>query len=177
MTLAYSDSPLGVVGFIDITDPAAPAALGNIDVGGEPTAVSLSGTTALVAVNTSPSFTAPSGMLKAYDIADKSELASCDLGGQPDSTAVAPDGSFIAIAIENERDEDLGDGRVGQMPAGFVVTLPLVDGLPDCAGMTIVDVTGLADIAPQDPEPEFVDINAAGEIVVTMHHQGWRGHG
>ena len=168
MTLAYSDSPLGVVGFIDITDPAAPAALGNIDVGGEPTAVSLSGTTALVAVNISPSFTAPSGMLKAYDIADKSELASCDLGGQPDSTAVAPDGSFIAIAIENERDEDLGDGRVGQMPAGFVVTLPLVDGLPDCAGMTTIDVTGLADIAPEDPEPEFVDINAAGEVVVTM---------
>jgi hypothetical protein len=168
MTLAYSDSPLGVVGFIDITDPAAPAALGNIDVGGEPTAVSLSGTTALVAVNTSPSFTAPSGMLKAYDIADKSELASCDLSGQPDSTAVAPDGSFIAIAIKNERDEDLGDGRVGQMPAGFVVTLPLVDGLLDCAGMTTIDVTGLADIAPRDPEPEFVDINAAGEIVVTM---------
>ncbi|MFQ3251900.1 MAG: hypothetical protein ACI9U6_000174 [Loktanella salsilacus] len=168
MTLAYSDSPLGVVGFIDITDPAAPAALGNIDVGGEPTAVSLSGTTALVAVNTSPSFTAPSGMLKAYNVADKSELVSCDLGGQPDSTAVAPDGSFIAVAIENERDEDLGDGRVGQMPAGFVVTLPLVDGLPDCAGITTIDVTGLADIAPEDPEPEFVDINAAGEIVVTM---------
>ena len=168
MTLAYSDSPLGVVGFIDITDPAAPAALGNIEVGGEPTAVSISGTTALVAVNTSESYTAPSGVLKAYAIADKSELASCDLGGQPDSTAVAPDGSFIAIAIENERDEDLGDGRVGQLPAGYVGALPLVDGLPDCAAMTTIDVTGLAEIAPEDPEPEFVDINAAGEIVVTM---------
>jgi hypothetical protein len=27
------------------------------------------------------------------------------------------------VAIENERDEDLGDGRVGQMPGGFVLTI------------------------------------------------------
>ena len=32
----------------------------------------------------------------------------------------------------------------------------------------MIDVTGLAEIAPEDPEPEFVDINAAGEIVVTL---------
>jgi hypothetical protein len=36
----------------------------------------------------------------------------------PTAVAVSPDGSFVAVAIENERDEDLGDGRVGQMPAG-----------------------------------------------------------
>ena len=50
MTLAYSDSPLGVVGFIDISDPAAPAPLGNVEVGGEPTAVSIIGQTAFVGV-------------------------------------------------------------------------------------------------------------------------------
>jgi len=168
MMLAYSDSPLGVVGFIDITDPANPKAMGNIALGGEPTAVSISGTTALVAVNTSESYTAPSGQLRAFDIATRQQTASCDLGGQPDSTAVAPDGSFIAIAIENERDEDLGDGRVGQVPGGYVVTVDLNAGLPDCASMTRIDVTGLARIAPEDPEPEFVDINSAGEIVVTL---------
>ncbi|WP_417271297.1 esterase-like activity of phytase family protein [Celeribacter sp.] len=168
MTLAYSDSPLGVVGFIDITDPKAPVAKGNINVGGEPTAVSIWGDVAMVGVNTSESYTAPSGMLKAYDIKSMSEVASCDLGGQPDSTAIAPDGSFITIAIENERDEDAGDGRTGQLPAGYVVTLEIADGLPVCDSMVKVDVTGLADISPEDPEPEFVDVNAAGEIVVTL---------
>jgi DNA-binding beta-propeller fold protein YncE len=62
-------------------------------------------------------------------------LASCDLGGQPDSVAVAPDGSFVAVAIENERDEDLGDGRVPQMPAGFVAIVPTTDGASIATGM------------------------------------------
>ena len=168
MTLAYSDSPLGVVGLIDITDPAAPVAMGNIDVGGEPTAVSIIGNTAFVAVNTSESYTAPSGVLKAYDIASMTEVASCDLGGQPDSTAPAKDGSFLAIAIENERDEDAGDGRVGQMPGGYVVTLDVADNAPVCDSMVKIDVNGLSEIAGDDPEPEFVDVNALGEIVVTM---------
>jgi hypothetical protein len=37
MTLVYSDSPLGVVGLVDITDPKTPKPLGNIAMGGEPT--------------------------------------------------------------------------------------------------------------------------------------------
>lgn len=168
MTLAYSDSPLGVVGLIDITDPTAPRAKGNIDVGGEPTAVSIVGTTAMVGVNTSESYAAPSGRLKAFDINTMDELASCDLGGQPDSTAIAPDGSFIAIAVENERDEDAGDGRTGQLPGGYVVTFDILNGAPVCDSMVKIDMTGLAEVSPEDPEPEFVDVNTANEIVVTM---------
>ncbi len=168
MVLAYSDSPLGVVGFIDITDPRAPTAKGSVDVGGEPTAVSIVGTTALVGVNTSESYTEPSGLLKAFDINTMAERAACDLGGQPDSTATAPDGSFVAVAIENERDEDAGDGRTGQMPGGYLVALDLTDGVPACDSMVRIDVTGLADVSPEDPEPEFVDVNAMGEIVVTL---------
>jgi hypothetical protein len=168
MTLVYSDSPLGVIGMIDITNPTAPTPKGNINVGGEPTAVSIMDNTAFVGVNTSESYTAPSGMVKAFDLTTLEQTAACDLGGQPDSTATAPDGSFIAIAIENERDEDLGDGRVGQLPAGFLVTVDIVDGTLDCGTLNVIDMTGLADIAPEDPEPEFVDINEAGEIVVTL---------
>ena len=168
MTLAYSDSPLGAVGLIDITDPKAPKALGSIQVGGEPTAVSIIGTTAFVGVNTSESYTSPSGMLKAYDLKTKQEIAACDLGGQPDSTATAKDGSFLAVAIENERDEDAGDGRVGQLPAGYLMLVDIKDGAPDCAAMTKVEMTGLAEISPEDPEPEFVDINSLGEVVVTL---------
>jgi len=168
MTIVYSDSPLGVIGMVDITDPASPVAMGTMDMGGEPTAVSIIGNVAFVGVNTSESYTAPSGMVKAIDVPSMTEIGSCDLGGQPDSTAKAPDGSFIAIAIENERDEDLGDGRVPQMPAGYVALIDIVDGTLDCDSMIMADVTGLAEIAPEDPEPEFVDINALGETVVTM---------
>ncbi|MDA0901115.1 MAG: esterase-like activity of phytase family protein [Proteobacteria bacterium] len=170
MTLVYSDSPAGVIGFIDITDPANPVAAGVFALpNGEPTAVSTLENTVFVAENTSESFTNPSGVLHAIDAGSREVLASCDLGGQPDSTAVAPDGSFITVAIENERDEDLGDGRVPQMPAGHLVIQPLSEnGMMDCAAQIRVDLTGLADIAPEDPEPEFVDVNANGDIVVTM---------
>lgn len=168
MTLVYSDSPLEVIGLIDISDPTNPAPKGNIAVGGEPTAVYVVGNTAFVGVNTSKSYTAPSGMIKAFDLVTMSETASCDLGGQPDSTAAAPDGSFIAVAIENERDEDLGDGRTGQLPGGFLVTVDLADGTLNCGTLNVIDVTGLAEISPEDPEPEFADINAQGEIVVTL---------
>lgn len=167
-TLVYTDSPLGVLGVVDITDPADPQSLGNLELEGEPTSVTLIGTTAFVGVNTSGSYTEPSGFLAAIDVESREELGRCDLGGQPDSVAKAPDGSFLAVAVENERDEEAGDGRVGQMPAGFLVTVPLAEGRLDCEGLTRVDLTGLAEIAPDDPEPESVDINGEGEIVVTL---------
>ena len=168
MTLIYTDSPARVVGLIDLADPAEPAPLGEIAMDGEPTSVATLGQTAFVAVNTSASFAEPSGRLATIDLAARAETATCDLGGQPDSVAVAPDGSFLAIAIENERDEDAGDGRVPQMPAGFVAILSIAGGAVDCAGLVRADLTGIAEIAPEDPEPEYLDINAAGEIVVTL---------
>ena len=168
MTLVYSDSPLGAIGIVDITDPASPKAGGAVMLGGEPTSLVVSGGKAYVAVNRSASYTEPSGILKIVDLADKSVAESCDLGGQPDSVAIAKDASFIAVAIENERDEDLDDGVIPQMPAGSVAIIPLADGAPDCDAIVSADVTGLAEVAPTDPEPEFVDINDAGEIVVTL---------
>ncbi len=168
MTLIYTDSPLKAVGRIDIRAPHEPKPLGLIDVGGEPTSVTVIGNRGYVAVNTSKSFTEPSGKLLVIDLASGKIEASCDLGGQPDSTAHDAAGTFIAIAIENERDEEAGDGRVPQLPAGWVAKVPLVDGLPRCDQIQKIDVTGLATIAPEDPEPEFVDVNSQGEIIVTM---------
>lgn len=167
-TLIYSDSPLGVIGLVDITDPKAPKPLGNIEMGGEPTTTVVDGGMAIVGVNTSESFTNPSGKLVTVDIAAKKVVAECDLGGQPDSVAKSPDGSFIAVAIENERDEEVNGGDLPQMPAGFVVRLPVKDGAVDCAGMQKIDVTGLVDVAGDDPEPEFLSFNDAGEIVVSL---------
>jgi hypothetical protein len=43
------------------------------------------------------------------------------------------------------------------------------DGAPtNCDAARLVDVTGLEAIAPEDPEPEFVDVNDAGIAVVTL---------
>ncbi len=168
MTLVYTDGPAEVVGFIDISDPTNPVAKGAIELAGEPTSVSVFGTTAYLGENTSEDFINVSGVLHAIDVDTQSVLASCDLGGQPDSVAVSPDGSFVAVAIENERDEDLGEGRVGQMPAGFVAIVPTSEGGLACDGLIAADITGLADIAPEDPEPEFVAINEEKEIVVTL---------
>lgn len=167
-TLIYSDSPLGVIGLVDISDAKAPKPLGNIEMGGEPTTTVVDGGMAIVGVNTSESFTNPSGKLLTVDIAAKKVVAECDLGGQPDSVAKSPDGSFIAVAIENERDEEVNDGDLPQMPAGFVVKLPVKDGAVDCPGMQKIDLTGLVDVGGDDPEPEFLSFNDAGEIVVSL---------
>ncbi|CAM3222689.1 Esterase-like activity of phytase [Paracoccus aminovorans] len=168
MTLIYSDSPLGAIGLIDIADPRAPKPLGNIAMDGEPTTTVVLGGTAFVGVNTSESYAEPSGVLRAVDLESRKVVADCDLGGQPDSVALSPRGDMIAVAIENERDEEVNDGALPQMPAGFVVRLPVREGQVDCAGKQVVDLTGLAAIAPEDPEPEFVDFNARGDLVVTL---------
>lgn len=167
-TLVYSDSPLGAVGFIDITDAKAPKAGGIVRIDGEPTSVVVAGGKVLAAVNTSESYTSPSGNLTVIDLASKTIESSCDLGGQPDSVALSADGSFLAVAIENERDEDVNDGALPQMPSGNLKIVPLAAGVPDCAAIKTVELTGLAAIAPDDAEPEFVDINGLGEIVVTL---------
>lgn len=168
MTLVYTDSPLGALGFIDLTDPANPQPAGVLMLDGEPTSVSVVGTVALIGVNTSESYTEPTGRLDAIDVASRDTLESCDIGGQPDSVAAAKDGSFVAIAIENERDEDLNDGVIPQGPGGFLVLIDLTDGRPDCDTMRTVDLAGLAAVAGSDPEPEFVDVNDAGEVVVSI---------
>ncbi|MEP3197667.1 MAG: esterase-like activity of phytase family protein [Lentilitoribacter sp.] len=167
-TLVYSDSPLGAIGLIDITDSKAPKAKGIIKLDGEPTSVSVKGNLAFVGVNTSESYVKPSGQLIIINLESKEVVSSCELGGQPDSVALSLDGTLTAVAIENERDEDLNDGVIPQAPAGFVSILPVKDGRLDCGATINADVTGLADIAPMDPEPEFVDFNTKNELVVTL---------
>jgi hypothetical protein len=154
---------------VDITDPTNPQPAGTVMLDGEPTSVAVVGGLAIVGINTSESFTEPSGRLDAVALDTGAVVASCDLGGQPDAVALAPDGSFAAVAIENERDEDLNDGAIPQLPPGALALVELTGtGAPDCATLQLVDLTGLAEVAPSDPEPEFVDVNAAGRVLVTL---------
>lgn len=166
-TLIYTDSETGRVGLVDIADPYRPQPAGVVFVGGEPTSVAVARRYALVAVNTSESFAVPSGQLKVVDLARRQVVKSFDLDGQPDSVAVSPDRRFAAIAIENERDEELGDGRPPQSPAGFLSIVEL-KGNPDEWRLRKVDLTGLAERFPSDPEPEFVAINRFNVAAVTL---------
>ena len=168
-TLVYTDSPGERVGLIDVTDPKAPTAAGVVALGGEPTSVVIAGGMALVGVVTSESFADPSGHLAIVDLATKAVTATCDLGGQPDSLAKSPDGAFLAIAIENERDEEVNDGAIPQLPGGNLTVFSIgAGGAVDCATKKVVDLTGIAAVAPEDPEVEFVDINANKEAVITL---------
>lgn len=167
-TLVYSDSPLGAIGFIDITDIKAPKPAGIVKFEGEPTSVTVLGGKVVAGVNTSENRANPSGRLAVVDVATRKVDKSCDLGGQPDSVAISKDGKFVAVAIENERDEEVNDGAMPQMPAGNLKIFSTANGRVDCDSVKTVEMTGLADVVPEDPEPEFVAFNGLNEIAVTL---------
>jgi len=168
MMLVYTDSPQEAVGMIDIADPASPLPAGSVPLDGEPTSVAVLGGKAFVGVVTSESYVEPSGQVATIDLASKTVEGTCDLAGQPDSVALSRDGKFLAVVLENERDEDLNDGVIPQLPSGALTILPIAGGTIDCAGLKTVELAGLAEIAPEDAEPEYVDTNEAGEAVVTF---------
>ena len=174
--------------------------LGKIDLPGEPTSVDvLDPFLALVAVNTSESLTNPSGKLVVIRILSREIVAEIELGGQPDSIKISPDRRYAAIAIENERSEEIcvggtengaevpeddddaadaceiGGGVVGGLPQvefgnppGFLAIVDLNSRNPADWTLRNVDLTGLASYAPEDPEPEFVDINWWNEAAVSL---------
>lgn len=166
-TLVYTDSQTKKLGFVDIRKPDQPKALGAIDVGGEPTSVAVAGNFALVVVNTSPSFTTPSGHLQVVDIESQKIVATHTLAGQPDSIAVSPDERYAAVVIENERDEKLGNGEPPQAPPGLLQIIDLKDA-PTNWSIRDVSLDGIAELFPDDAEPEYVAINEDNIAVVTL---------
>jgi hypothetical protein len=165
--LIYTDSEGKRAGFVNIDNPSNPQAAGVVNLTGRPTSVAVVGPYALVVVNTSPDFVNPSGHVIVIDIKSRAIITTIDMEGQPDSIAVSPDKQYAAVAIENERDEDLGDGSIPQLPGGFLQIIDLIGEPPSWATRKI-DLTGLADIAPLDPEPEFVDINSNNIAAITL---------
>jgi hypothetical protein len=166
--LIYTDSPREALGLVDIKDPKNPKPAGFIQLEGEPTSVKVVGGRAFAAVNTSESKENPSGHLAVIDIASQKVVSKCQLGGQPDSIASSADKAFLAIVIENERDEEKNDGAIPQLPSGNLSIVPMKDGDADCSGLKVVDLRNLSPIAPEDAEVEFVDINSKNQAVVTL---------
>lgn len=173
-TLLYTDSATGEVGLVDLTRPSRPRDLGTVQLDGEPTSVAVTrdGRYALAVVDTSPSFAEPSGELAVIDLRTRTVVRTIALGGQPDSIAISPKGSVAAVAIENQRDEDVevGDveGGLPQAPAGFLAVVDL-QGSPERWTADRVELTGLEGaLYPEDPEPEYVDIDRDGIAAVTL---------
>jgi len=166
-TLVYTDSPQGQIGFVDISQANAPVGLGVLALSGEPTSVAIKDGYALVGVNTSTDFINVSGELAVVDIATRTLVSNIALAGQPDSVAVSPDGMYAAVVIENERDEDLGDGTPPQAPAGLLQIVAL-SGDVNTWSATNIDLSGIADLYSGDPEPEYVDINSDNIAVVSL---------
>ncbi len=163
----YTDGKREAFGMVDISNPALPEAKGAVRLDGEPTSVSVLDDYLLVVVNTSDA-DGQKGSLEIYDISDTDSpgsVRSVALDGQPDSIAVSKDGRFAAIVIENERqDEDL---PFPQAQAGELKILS-TDGAVANWALATVSLTGIAQIAAADPEPEYVDINDDNIAVVTM---------
>jgi len=183
-TVIYTDAAAKRIGFLDIRDPAKPVGLGTLSLeelghaDDQPTSVAAVGEYVLVVVDTTGGdFAHPSGRVDVVRVADRSRVHSIDLGGQPDSIAISPDGSFAAIAIENQRDEEAtppgGDeGDLPQPPTGFVQLITL-DGEPTAWTPRRVDFDVDAARAvgldtPEDLEPEYVSINRRGQVAVTL---------
>ncbi|MDQ8020785.1 MAG: esterase-like activity of phytase family protein [Moraxellaceae bacterium] len=166
--LAYTDAEQKGIGFVDIADPASPKPAGFVALEGESTSIALTRTHALVAVVTSESFVKPSGHIAVVELKSRKVVAKCDLGGQPDSVTLDSTKGTLAVVIENERDEKLNKGAIPQQPSGWLSTFRLKKGVPDCKTRKDIALTGIAEIAADDAEPEFVKINSKGLAVVTL---------
>ena len=101
---------------------------------------------AVVGVNTSPDFVNVTGTLSVIDLESQTIAYEIELPGQPDAVDVSKDTSsfpiYIAVAIENERDEDLGDGAPPQLPAGLltIVTISSEEEMADPTAWMSMDI-------------------------------------
>ncbi len=169
MTLAYTDGEQMGIGLINIRNPAQPKPAGFLQVEGEPTSVAIAHGKLLAVVNSTKDLVQPTGHLAVFDLASRKAQGTCPLFGQPDSIALDKGGRHAVIVMENERDEKFNKGAIPQLPGGNLTIIPLnAAGLPDCTRTHPVALNGLAEIAPEDAEPELVKVNAQGIAVVTL---------
>lgn len=171
--LIYTDGDNGAIGFVNIRNPAKPFGQGVVNVGGEPTSLVILDPLVIVGVNTSVDYNNPSGQLVVVNRISRQIVAVHELGGQPDSIALAPDKKRAAVVIENERDEDLdlgfGEGVIPQNDTGKLLIVNL-QGAAENWTIVEADLSPVAETAyaGEDLEPEFVDINKENEAVVTF---------
>ena len=174
-TLAYTSGGAGTVGFVDLTNPGAPVALGQVDVAGtvtngsgEPTSVAITpdGTYALVTVKdtTDPIGRADAGALVFIAMATRTIVATVPVGVGPDSLHLTPDGTRAVIAIEDEENPD--GNSVAQARPGSVQIVTIDPVAPASSTVATIALTPTGGNLPTDPQPEYVDITPDGTTAV-----------
>jgi len=160
-TVVYTDSEARQFGWVDISNPASPRALGTYPAKQEPTSVAVTknGKWALGVVNDVP------GRLDILDMKTRQLQREITFPGQPDCIVVSKDGRFAAIAIENQRDDE--EIAMPNLPAGYLLIVDL-KGEPRNWSTRRVELTGLKVRFPTDPEPEYVAINDKNEAAITL---------
>ncbi len=163
-TLIYTDAPREAIGFVDISNALSPQAAGTRDLPGIPTSLAIKEGFAIVAVDRPETSGASNGSLEIVNLNTRVIARSISIAGNPDSVAVSPDGTRALVAVENP---NINGSDQPPIP-GFLVSLDVSATNP--ADWTAVEIplTGLADIAPDDPEPEYVDINAGNIAAVSL---------
>ncbi|GAB2445008.1 esterase-like activity of phytase family protein [Nocardioides hungaricus] len=189
-TLVYTDAAGKRAGFLDISDPENPVGRGSVDLvtagnaDDQPTSVAVMGNYLLVTVDSSGgNFADPSGRVDVYTMDTRTLVKTIDVGGQPDSIVIGKDRRYAAVAMENQRDEEFAPpgGEAGDLPQAPPGNLQVIDLQGDPSGWTAQEVpftrpdgsalpafTAAGIDTPQDPEPEFVDINADNQAVVSL---------
>jgi len=183
-TVIYTDAAGKRIGFLDVRDPANIVGLGTLsltelgDADDQPTSVAAVGEFVLVVVDTTGGdFPNPSGRVDVVRVGDRTRVHSIDLGGQPDSIAISPDGSFAAIAMENQRDEEFTpqggeEGGLPQPPTGFMQFIDLegapTSWMPRRVDFDVAQARAAGLDTPEDLEPEYVSINSRGQVAVTL---------
>lgn len=162
-SLLYTDSATGRIGRLDIANLSAITQTAFYDTGGEPTSVAITrdGKFAIAVVD-------KGNKAVVLNLPDLTEVRAFSLPGQPDSIAVSPDGKYAAIAIENQRDEEVNGGVMPQLPTGSLYVLNTTGAPTDWTGRNIALNLPSTLRFPTDAEPEYVSINAKNECVLTM---------
>ena len=175
LTLAYTSGDAGDVGFVDVTEPRRPAALGVVDVAGtvasgrgEPTSVAITpdGRFAVVAVKDAadPIGRADPGALVFIAMATRTIAGAVALGVGPDSVHLTPDGTRAVVAIEDEEDPD--GNAVAQARPGAVQLVTIDAANPSASTVVTIALAPTVGNHPTDPQPEYVDVTPDGTTAI-----------
>jgi hypothetical protein len=153
-----SSSFTSTSGYVAVIDLLTKTIVRQIDVGGQPDAIKIS----------------PDRKYAAVVIENERDEALC-AGGTEGGLAVVDDDDHVPGTNTTEDLCEGGGGVVGGLPqtpygnpAGYLVILGIASPNPSAWTRVDVSLTGLALVAPEDPEPEFVDINHRNQAVVSL---------
>lgn len=187
-TLFYTSADAGVLGVVDIADPARPTLLPRVDVRihgvGEPTSVAITpdGRYAVVALRMDDDVHhARRGFVRVFDISNPRNarpVKDITVGIGPDSLALHGSGNTLraVVAIEDEETiaegKDKGDATLGGKRPGRIDVVGLQDLYGGSAsGLQSIELVqalkALPDaVYPEDPQPEFVSIDHQAHLAV-----------